>query len=79
MIGIDLMQRNPTVYSYSPVHALGPLMMALAWFSWHTQDKHGNHMPCITFKEDNCAIEEVLWHILKIVGLYVEKDPVMSA
>lgn len=54
-------------------------MMGLAWFSWHTQDRPGNHMSCITFKEDNCAIEEVLWHILKIVGLYAEKDPVMSA
>ncbi|XP_021044279.1 melanoma-associated antigen 11-like [Mus pahari] len=73
--GLEVIERNPRVHSYSLVNALG-----LTYDGMH----HGFlGVPkiglviivlCIIFIEDNCASEQELWRILNNMGLYAGRD-----
>ncbi|XP_052027901.1 melanoma-associated antigen 10-like [Apodemus sylvaticus] len=73
--GIEIIEKNPRLHSYSLVHALGLTYDGM---------RHGfPGVPkvglviivlCIIFIEDNCASEQELWRILNNMGLYAGRD-----
>ncbi|XP_003513246.1 melanoma-associated antigen 11 isoform X1 [Cricetulus griseus] len=75
MFGLDIIERNPLVHSYSLVHALGITYDGLQ-HGFPGIPKTGLLiiMLCIIFIEDNCVSEEALWRILNGLGLYAGRD-----
>lgn len=73
--GLEIVERNPRVHSYSLVHALG-LTYDVMQHGFPGVPKTGLLIIvlCIIFIEDNCASEQVLWRILNNVGLYAGRD-----
>lgn len=73
--GIEVIEKNPRLHSYTFAHALGLTYDGM---------RHGfPGVPkvglviivlCIIFIQDNCASEQELWRILNNMGLYAGRD-----
>ncbi|KAL1765794.1 melanoma-associated antigen 10-like [Sigmodon hispidus] len=75
MFGLEIIERNPHVHSYSLVHSLGITYDGMQ-HGFRGTPKTGLVIIilCIIFIEDNCVSEEVLWRILNNMGLYAGRD-----
>lgn len=73
--GLEIVEKNPRVHSYSLVHALGITYDGMQ-HGFPGVPKMGLVIIvlCIIFIEDNCASEQVLWRVLNNIGLYAGRD-----
>ncbi|XP_034342302.1 melanoma-associated antigen 10-like [Arvicanthis niloticus] len=73
--GLEIVEKNPRVHSYSLVHALGITYDGMR-HGFPGVPKTGLVIMvlCIIFIEDNCASEHVLWRVLNNMGLYAGRD-----
>ncbi|XP_052603453.1 LOW QUALITY PROTEIN: melanoma-associated antigen 10-like [Peromyscus californicus insignis] len=75
MFGLDIIERNPRVHSYSLVYALGITYDGMQHgFPGIPKTGLVIVMLCIIFIKDNCVSEEVLWQILNNMGLYARRE-----
>uniref|UniRef100_A0A8C6HN64 MAGE family member A14 n=1 Tax=Mus spicilegus TaxID=10103 RepID=A0A8C6HN64_MUSSI len=73
--GLEIIERNPRVHSYSLVNALGLTYDGML-HGFRGVPKIGLLIIvlCIIFIQDNCASEQELWRILNNMGLYAGRD-----